>query len=87
MTKKSRNPSASSTTGMALTAAAMMVVASLLAACGSEQKPTEPPPVEDTAFRDMAGAMDKARAVEGTMQEHKEALDHTLQQNENPTAE
>ncbi len=87
MTKKSRNPNASSIAGMAIKGAAMMVVASLLAACGSEQKPTEPPPVEDTAFRDMAGAMDKARAVEGTLQEHKEALDRTLQQNENPTAE
>jgi hypothetical protein len=77
MTKKSRNPYKLS----------IMVVASLLAACGSAQKPTEPPPVEDTAFRDMAGAMDKARAVEGTMQEHKEALDRTLEEKENPTAE
>jgi hypothetical protein len=77
MTKKSRNSYALS----------IVVVASLLAACGSEQKPTAPPPVEDTAMRDMAGAMDKARAVEGTMQEHKEQLDRTLEQNENATAE
>ena len=77
MTKKSRS----------LFALPIVVAASSLAACGSEQKPTEPPPVEDTAFRDMAGAMDKARAVEGTLQEHKEALDRTLEEKENPTAE
>jgi hypothetical protein len=77
MTEKSRNRSA-------LTLALMV---SLLAACGSEQKPAEPPPVAETAFGDMAGAMDKARAVEGTLQQQKEALDRTLQQNENPTAE
>lgn len=79
MTNKIGNPNALSIT-------AIMVVASLLAACGAERKP-EPPPVEDTAFKEMAGAMDKARAVEGTMQEHKEQLDRTLEQNENPTAE
>jgi hypothetical protein len=43
--------------------------------------------VEDTAFRDMTRAMDKARAVEGTMQQHKEALDRSLEEKENPTAE
>lgn len=71
----------------AIAGAALTLAASLLAACGSAKEPTAPPPVEDTAFRDMAGAMDKARAVEGTMQQHKEALDRTLQENENPTAE
>jgi hypothetical protein len=77
MTKKSRNSYALS----------IVLAASLLAACGAEQNPTPPPPVEDTAFRDMAGSMDKARAVEGTMQEHKDALDRTLAEKENPTAE
>ena len=86
MTKKIRNPNALSITGVAMTGA-IVVVTTLLAACSSEQKTAAPPPVEDTAFRDMAGAMDKARAVEGTMQDHKKALDRTLQQNENPTAE
>lgn len=79
MTNKSRNRSTR--------AIQVTFVAALLAACGSEQQPAEPPPVEDTALRDMAGAMDKARAVEDTLQQHKEALDRTLQQNENPTAE
>lgn len=68
-------------------AASLAFVALLLAACGSEQKPAEPPPVQDTAFRDMAGAMDKARGVEATLQQEKEALDRKLQENENPTAE
>lgn len=77
MSKKSRNHSAGSLAFAAL----------LLAACGSEQKPAEPPPLEDTAFRDMAGAMDKARGVEATLQQQQEALDRTLQENENPTAE
>lgn len=77
MTKQSRSRSV----------LAIALMASLLAACGSQQQPTEPPPVEETAFRDMAGAMDKARAVEDTLQQHKEALDRTLQDHENPTAE
>ena len=65
----------------------LALVASLLAACGSEQKPTEPPPIEDTAFRDMARAVDKAHAVEGQVQEHKEAIDRALDQNENQPAQ
>jgi hypothetical protein len=65
----------------------LALVASLLAACGSEQKPTEPPPVEDTVFGDMAGAVDKARAVEGTVQDHKQAIDRALEQNENSNAD
>ena len=77
MSKKSRNRNAAS----------LALAALLLAACGSEQKPPEPPPVQDTVFGDAAGAMDKARAVEGTVMQHKEDIDRTLQQNENPSAE
>jgi hypothetical protein len=61
--------------------------ASLLAACGSEQQPAEPPPVEETVFGDMAGAVDKARAVEGLVLDHKQAIDRALEQNENPSAD
>lgn len=68
-------------------AASLAFATLVLAACGSEQKPAEPPPVADTAFRDMTGAMDKARGVEATLQQEKEALDRKLQENENPTAE
>ncbi|HWK50758.1 MAG TPA: hypothetical protein VNR40_12780 [Steroidobacter sp.] len=77
MTEKSRNRGLLS----------LALVASLLAACGSKQQPAEPPPVADTAFGDMAGAVDKARAVEGQVQEHKEAIDRALEQNENQTAQ
>lgn len=77
MTKKSRNSSLLS----------LALLASLLAACGSERKPAEPLPVADSVFGDMAGAVDKARAVEGTVQDHKEAIDRALEQNETPTAE
>jgi hypothetical protein len=68
-------------------AASLAFAALLLAACGSEQKPAEPPPLEDTAFRDMAGAMDKARGAEVTLQQGQEARDRKLQEQENPTAE
>jgi uncharacterized lipoprotein YbaY len=76
MTNKSRNCSVLS----------LALVASSLAACGSEQKPAEPPPVSETVFRDTAGTVDKARAVEGTVMEQKEAIDRELDQNENSTA-
>lgn len=68
-------------------AASLVCAALLLAACGSEQKPAEPPPVKDTAFGDMAGAMDKARGTEATLQQGQDARDRKLQQDENPTAE
>ena len=77
MTKKSRNSSLLS----------LALVASLLAACGSEQQSSQPPPVADTAFGDMAGAIDKAHAVEGQVQEHKEAIDRAHDQNESQTAQ
>lgn len=82
MIDKNRNRSASWSTGVMLS-----LVTLLLAACGSGPEPTPPPPVEETVFRDMAGAVDKARAVEGTVQEHKEGLDRALEQNENPNAQ
>lgn len=87
MTNKSRNRGAQPFAIRAITIVSVAFVTSLLAACGSQEQAAAPPPVEDTAFRDMAGAMEKARAVEGTVQEHKEALDRALQENENPTAE
>jgi len=82
MIDQSRNRSASTLLG-----AALSLAASLLSGCGSEPEPTPPPPVEETVFRDMAGAVDKARAVEGTVQQHKQELDRALEQQENPSAE
>jgi hypothetical protein len=59
----------------------------VLVACGSEPKPAELPAVEDTAAAGLAGAMDKARAVEGTVHQQKHNIDQALQENENPTAQ
>jgi hypothetical protein len=59
----------------------------LLAACGSDRQSSEPPPVRDTVAGDMVNAMEEARAVEGVLQQHQEAFDRTLQQNENASVE
>jgi hypothetical protein len=58
------------------------IAALALAACGSSEPPPEeaPPPVSETAFGDMVGTMDKARGVEDTTQEHKQALDRALEE-------
>jgi hypothetical protein len=64
---------------------ASMAAALLLAGCGSgadESARTEPPPVEDTAFGDMVGTMDKARAVQDTTLRHKADMDRALQESE-----
>lgn len=53
-----------------------------LGACGSgaeSQQPAEPPPVQDTAFGDMVGTMDKARGVQDTVDAQKQELDRQLQ--------
>jgi nitrous oxide reductase accessory protein NosL len=60
----------------------VMFAAVLLAACGQsseKEKRPEPPPVKDTAFGDMVGTMDKARGVEATIQQSKEAIDRAEQ--------
>lgn len=77
MTNKSRNRSLLS----------LALLASVLAACGSEQQPAEPPPAQETVFGDTVATVDKARAVEGQVQDHKQALDRALQQNESQAAE
>jgi uncharacterized lipoprotein YbaY len=61
------------------------VAAVLLAACGSSKQP-EPPPIKDTAFRDMEAAKDKARAVEGTVMEQKDATDRAISAEEGGTS-
>jgi hypothetical protein len=65
------------------TLSAAFLVSLALAACSSEQKPAELPST-DAAYSE---AMDKARGVETTLQQQKDNIDRTLQQNENPTAE
>jgi hypothetical protein len=55
----------------------------VLAACGSEQKPADPA----AADQPYAKELEKARAVEQTLQQHKDSMDRTLEEKENPTAE
>jgi hypothetical protein len=64
---------------------AALLVSVGLTACGSaNDAPQEPPPpAQETVLGDMVGTMDKARAVEGTMMQHKEKLDRTLDGAEN----
>jgi len=59
----------------------LLVLAVAATGCGSESSPP-PPPVKDTAFGDMAGAMDKARGVEATTMQQKEDLDRAVQEAE-----
>ena len=51
-----------------------------LGACGSGTEPPKPapPPVEDTAFGDMVGTMDKARGVQDTVDAQKQELDRQV---------
>jgi hypothetical protein len=47
-----------------------------LAACG---EPREPRPLEETVLKDQVRALDKARAVEGQLDERKRELDRQLE--------
>ncbi len=60
------------------------LAATLLAVtgCGSSEPPAAPPPppaVKDTAFGDMVGTMDRARGVQDTVQQQKEAADKAIE--------
>jgi hypothetical protein len=57
----------------------------LLLGCGAAEdasESSEPPPVEETAFGDMVGTIDKARSVEGTVLQQKEDTDRAIQESE-----
>ncbi len=47
-----------------------------LAGCG---EPPEPPPVEETVFKDQVQALDKARAVEEEAEKRKREIDAQLE--------
>jgi hypothetical protein len=47
-----------------------------LAACG---EPREPRPLEETVLKDQVRALDKARAVEGQLDERKRELDRQME--------
>lgn len=58
-------------------AALLLLIACLaLAACG--ERP-EPPPVEETVFKDQVEALDKAREIETRAEERKRELDRQLE--------
>ena len=56
---------------------AVLFIAAALTACGASDR-AEQPPAKDNALQDIAGTMDKARAVEDTTMEHKEGLDRAM---------
>lgn len=58
------------------TSTALLAACLAMAACG---EPPEPPPVEETVFKDQVGALDKARAVEELNEERKRELDEKLE--------
>ena len=55
--------------------AALLAALSMMTGCGSRE---EPSPVEDSAFGDMTGTMDKARGVESTLQQEKREVDEAI---------
>ena len=53
----------------------------VLAACGSEQQPVDPPAAADQPY---ARELDKAREAEQTLQQQKDNVDRSLQEQEHP---
>lgn len=58
---------------------AALLVAAALTACGAgESESKAPMKVEDTAFGDLVGTQEKARAVEDTTMQHKQDMDRAM---------
>lgn len=65
-----------------------VAMALFLAACGSStDSKSEPPPVKDTVFGDMAGTMDRAKGVQDTLMQDKQHLDQAVDSAENKKEE
>jgi hypothetical protein len=50
--------------------------------CGEPPPPPEPRPVDQTVFKDQVEALDRARAVEGVLEERKRELERELERYE-----
>lgn len=57
-----------------------LLVSLALTGCGEPPPPPEPRPVEETVFKEQVQALDKARAVEGDLEERKRELDRRIDQ-------
>ena len=64
---------------------AALAGALLLSGCGASDR--EPQPVNETAFGEMAGTIDKARGVQDTVDGHKQGIDEALQSQEGDASE
>lgn len=61
----------------------LLLTAMVLAACsGADQTQAPVKPVEETVFRDLVRAEDKARSVEATTQQRRTEIDAAIQQDE-----
>jgi hypothetical protein len=68
-------------------AALLVVAATCIAACGSSSKQQEEKkvmPVQDTVFGGTVSALDKAKAVEGTLEKQKQDRDAAIEAAEKP---
>lgn len=59
-------------------ASVVVVLGVLAVVAGCGERP-EPPPVEETVFKDQVEALDKARAVEEQMEKRKRDIDQQLE--------
>jgi hypothetical protein len=63
-----------------------LIAALMLSACGAANKEAdsaeETPTVDDTAFGDMVGTIDKAKGVQDTVDSHKAETDRRLDEGE-----
>lgn len=59
-----------------------LIAALMLSACDAGSEDTEPkaatPTVDEPAFGDMVGTIDKAKGVQDTVDSHKEEMDRRL---------
>lgn len=64
--------------------AILLSALALLSACGGSEESArpEPPPVEETVFKDMAEAVDKAHSVEDATKQRTEQLNKALEASE-----